>query len=85
MLAYAKVMNTQTDVTRLTIFIALGAMIVVGLLSTSTIAEAKISPKHCTNGGGHDAPGQQPDCKGNGQTQEPAKNPAGNEPPGQNK
>jgi hypothetical protein len=75
-------MNTQT---KLAIFIALGAVMVVGLIYIHTPAEAKISPKHCTNGGGNDPPGQQPDCKGGGLEQEPATNPAGNEPPGQNK
>jgi hypothetical protein len=39
----------------------------------------------CTNNGGHQAGGQQPTCKGSGQTQESEnQNPAGHAPPGQN-
>ena len=52
------------------------------------VASAKITPavNECVNGGGNLAGGQQPDCKGQGQTpvDEPAKNPAGHAPPGQN-
>ena len=54
------------------------------------VAFAKITPAEpasCeTGGGGNKPPGQQPNCKGGGLTQneaKPAKNPAGNEPPGQ--
>jgi hypothetical protein len=46
-------------------------------------AAAKIAPANCENNGGNLAGGQQPVCKGNGQTQNPATNPAGNAPPGQ--
>jgi hypothetical protein len=46
-------------------------------------AGASITPANCTNGGGNQAGGQQPVCNGQGQTQNPAKNPAGHTPPGQ--
>ncbi|AIC15987.1 hypothetical protein [Nitrososphaera viennensis] len=39
---------------------------------------------HCENRGGHEAPGQQENCQGEGQEQS-NQNPAGKEPPGQNK
>jgi hypothetical protein len=55
------------------------------VLSVATPAEAKISPRSCTNGGGNEPGGQQPVCKGGGLTQNPATNPAGNEPGGHNK
>ena len=46
-------------------------------------AVAKISPPECTNNGGQQPGGQQPVCTGAGLTQEPATNPAGHAPPGQ--
>ena len=49
----------------------------------ATTATAKISPPSCTNGGGQTPNGQQPVCKGEGLTQNPATNPAGKPPPGQ--
>ena len=58
---------------------------VVVASSMVTPALAKISPRHCENGGGQEPPGQQPTCHGEGLTQEPATNPAGSAPPGQNK
>jgi hypothetical protein len=48
------------------------------------VAFAKISPASCeTGGGGNLPPGQQPVCKGGGLEQNPAENPAGHAPPGQ--
>jgi hypothetical protein len=46
-------------------------------------ASAEIT-SHCENRGGHEAPGQQENCQGQGQD-ESNQNPAGKEPPGQNK
>ncbi len=69
-------------------FAALAALAVtlsVAMLVSSLAApvQAKISPANCTNGGGNQPGGQQPECQGGGLTQNPATNPAGNEPPGQ--
>jgi hypothetical protein len=50
---------------------------------TTTPALAKISPPSCTNGGGNEPGGQQPTCNGGGLTQNPAENPSGHPPPGQ--
>jgi hypothetical protein len=46
-------------------------------------AAAKIAPANCTSNGGNQAGGQQPVCQGGAQTQNPATNPAGGTPPGQ--
>jgi len=75
-------------------FAALAAMAVtlsVAMLVSSVAAPvaAKISPANCTNGGGNQPGGQQPNCQGEGLTQDPgtpptpATNPAGHAPPGQ--
>jgi len=65
-----------------------GAAAATGLvLGAGAAADAKITPEpvSCTNGGGRQAPGQQPECKGSGQTQiTENQNPAGKAPPGQN-
>lgn len=50
-----------------------------------TSASAKISPPSCTNSGGNQPGGQQPTCTGEGLIQNPATNPAGHVPPGQNR
>jgi hypothetical protein len=51
--------------------------------SLATPVAAKIAPANCTNGGGQQPGGQQPVCNGGGLTQNPATNPSGNAPPGQ--
>jgi hypothetical protein len=48
-----------------------------------TSASAKISPASCETSSGQQPPGQQPVCKGGGLEQQPATNPAGHAPPGQ--
>ena len=55
-----------------------------GVLIPATGASAKITPRSCENNGGQLPPGQQPTCQGGGLTQNPATNPAGHAPPGQN-
>jgi len=53
-------------------------------LAAPGAAFAKIAPASCeTSGGSNQPPGQQPVCKGGGLEQEPATNPAGQAPPGQ--
>jgi hypothetical protein len=59
-------------------------MTVGGVVASAGVASAKITPRSCENGGGQLPPGQQPDCKGGGLDQNPATNPAGHAPPGQN-
>ena len=71
---------------------AMAVTLLVAMLVSSLVTpvQAKITPAQppsCTNGGGNQPGGQQPTCNNdNGLTQnpaKPAKNPAGNEPPGQ--
>ena len=69
-------------------FAPLAAMAValsVAMLVSSVAApvQAKISPANCTNNGGQQPGGQQPVCQGQGLQQNPATNPAGHAPPGQ--
>ena len=74
-------------------FAALAAMAVtlsVAMLVSSVAAPvaAKISPvdTSCTNQGGNQPGGQQPECQGGGLTQQTEnQNPSGTAPPGQNK
>jgi hypothetical protein len=44
---------------------------------------AKITPPQCETSSGQLPPGQQPTCTGGGLEQQPAANPAGHAPPGQ--
>ena len=46
-------------------------------------AFAKIAPAECETSSGQLPPGQQPVCQGGGLEQQPATNPAGAAPPGQ--
>jgi hypothetical protein len=69
-------------------FAALAVMAValsVAMLVSSVAApvQAKIAPANCENQGGNQPGGQQPVCQGGGLTQNPATNPSGNAPPGQ--
>ena len=66
-------------ITVLAVALVLAAMVVVMAMP----AFAKISPANCTNNGGQQPGGQQPTCTGGGLTQNPAENPAGHAPPGQ--
>ena len=85
----------HTHTTRTVTFAAIAVMAVtlsVAMLvsSIATPAAAKITPGEppsCENRGGQQPGGQQPNCQGEGLTQNPATpatNPAGKAPPGQN-
>ena len=73
----------NTKITFSIIAFALVASTLTVVLNSDNIALAKISPKSCENAGGNQPGGQQPNCKGSGLTQNPATNPAGQAPPGQ--
>ena len=64
-----------------------GRRLVLALLALTMLfgsaASGKISPPSCETSSGQTPPGQQPTCKGGGLEQEPATNPAGHAPPGQ--
>ena len=78
---YKSNMNTKTT------FAVIAAVAILAAALTPTFlteAAAKISPRSCENAGGQQPPGQQPNCKGQGLEQNPATNPAGHAPPGQN-
>jgi hypothetical protein len=63
------------------------AIMMALMMSFGGAAFAKIQSvdTSCTNGGGNQAGGQQPSCKGSGQTQNTEnQNPSGQAPPGQN-
>jgi hypothetical protein len=62
---------------------ALAAAVGIFVMAPAGVAVAKISPANCENQGGNQPGGQQPVCQGGGLTQNPATNPSGNAPPGQ--
>jgi hypothetical protein len=66
---------------RVTLLVA--ALMMALTMSFGGVAFAKIAPANCENGGGNQPAGQQPTCTGGGLTQNPATNPSGNAPPGQ--
>ena len=77
---------------KVTTFAIVTAITLMAAASASFLtheAFAKITPAEppsCTNPGGNQPGGQQPECGGEGLTQNegsPATNPSGNEPPGQ--
>jgi hypothetical protein len=62
------------------LFVVVAGAVAAMMLS---VAAAKITPASCETQGGNQPPGQQPVCQGGGLEQEPATNPAGKPPPGQ--
>ena len=75
--------NKVTFAALATMAVTLSAAILVSTVAAPV--EAKISPRSCENPGGNEPGGQQPNCRGQGLTQNPATNPAGHAPGGHNK
>ena len=65
------------------ILLLVAAFVMALMMAFGGGAFGAISPANCTNGGGNQPGGQQPVCTGGGLTQNPATNPAGQAPPGQ--
>ncbi len=68
---------------RMIVVMAVGLVMAAIVVAMAMPAFAKISPANCENRGGNQPGGQQPVCQGEGLTQNPATNPAGHAPPGQ--
>lgn len=64
------------------VFVTCAAALAVGGAAAPASGAFAAITDQCANNGGHLAPGQQPTCTGQGQTQQ-AVNPAGHLPPGQ--
>jgi hypothetical protein len=65
--------------------VALSVAMLVSSVAAPAAAKITAEPTSCTNGGGQQPGGQQPQCQGGGLTQQTEnQNPAGNAPPGQN-
>ncbi len=72
---------------RILTVMAISLVVAAMMVAMAMPAFAKIAPvdTSCTNNGGNLAGGQQPSCKGSGQTQQTEnQNPSGKAPPGQN-
>jgi hypothetical protein len=65
------------------LLLLVAAFVMALMMAFGGAAFGAISPANCTNGGGNQPGGQQPVCTGGGLTQNPATNPAGQAPPGQ--
>lgn len=67
------------------VMVALVMAMMMAVMAAPAFAKIQPVDTQCTNGGGNQAGGQQPSCKGGGQTQETEnQNPSGKAPPGQN-
>ncbi|MBS1869602.1 MAG: hypothetical protein JSS99_08060 [Actinobacteria bacterium] len=77
--------TTRRSVMRMKRRAWIAAAAAVGVLGIAPAggAVAKISPAQCQTSSGQLPPGQQPTCQGGGLQQQPAENPAGHAPPGQ--
>ena len=79
-------MNTKTTTIALLATAVVLAFAVAPSFMTSASAKISNVPTSCTNQGGNQPGGQQPQCQGQGLTQQSEnQNPAGSAPPGQNK
>jgi hypothetical protein len=83
----SKVVNTHrvTFAALAAMAIALSVAMLVSSVAAPVAAKIQPVPTECTNAGGNQPGGQQPECQGAGLTQETEnQNPAGQAPPGQN-
>jgi hypothetical protein len=79
----SKVTNTHKVTFAALAAMAVALSIAMLISSVATPVAAKITPASCETRGGGTPPGQQPVCQGGGLEQQPATNPAGHAPPGQ--
>ncbi len=68
---------------RMLLVLAVALVMAAIMAVMASTAFAKITPASCETQGGNQPPGQQPVCQGGGLEQEPATNPSGKAPPGQ--